>query len=193
MPDAHLIGFSLGAHAALKHAARHGAGQIDLIAPAAPLQLGGFMDDMAGAPVFRAAQSGTLGRLTWLQGVVARVAPSLLRRIILSGAAPKDAAVFAAKDAQQTLNRILRRSLVEDRAAYTQAVTAYVEDWTPLLAKIDCPVTLWHGTADTWAPFGMSVALKDTLSNATLNPLPDHGHYSALVLVLPRLAGDQSY
>jgi len=82
--------------------------------------------------------------------------------------------------------------MIENRATYLQALTSYVQDWTPLLKHIDCPVTLWHGTADTWAPFGMSVALKDTLSNATLNPLPDHGHYSALVSVLPNLIAPQT-
>ncbi|MEY4838200.1 MAG: hypothetical protein RLZZ475_2059 [Pseudomonadota bacterium] len=52
-----LVGFSLGAAAALRVAPHLGerVERIDLVSPAAPLQLGDFLGQMAGAPVFRAA------------------------------------------------------------------------------------------------------------------------------------------
>ncbi len=49
-----LVGFSLGAAAALRVAPHLGkrVQRINLVSPAAPLTLGDFLDGMAGAPVF---------------------------------------------------------------------------------------------------------------------------------------------
>lgn len=190
-PSQRLIGFSLGAHRALTYAARHGAKQVDLIAPAAPLALGDFLPAMAGASVFRAAQTNRLDRLTAVQGMMARTTPALLRTLMLAGAAPADRALFSDPDARRHLSALLHHSLNDHRAAYLAAVTAYVQDWSGLLRDLTCPVTLWHGTRDTWAPLAMSQALVDHMPNATLNTLPDMGHYSALAQILPALL-DQS-
>jgi Predicted hydrolase of the alpha/beta-hydrolase fold len=75
----HLVGFSLGAAAALRVAPLLGerVRQIDLVSPAAPLQLGDFLGGMAGAPVFRAALAGhwPLAALTFAQAQSTRIAP----------------------------------------------------------------------------------------------------------------------
>lgn len=186
-PAAHLIAFSLGAHRALLHAAEHGAERIDLIAPAAPLHLGDFLPHMAGAPVFKAAQNGTLARVTTGQATILRLAPGILRRLMFAGAPPTDHALFQNKTNRTLLRKILRHSLIDTRAAYEAALEAYVTDWQGLLPDITCPVTLWHGTADTWAPLAMSQALATELPSATLQTLPALGHYSALTDALPRL------
>ncbi|WP_235257999.1 alpha/beta fold hydrolase [Octadecabacter algicola] len=186
-PDATLIAFSLGAHRALKYAALNGARGIALIAPAAPLTLGDFLPQMDGAPVFRAAARSRLGPVSFGQSLMARYAPGLLRCVLLSNAAPADLALFATKDAQVQLTTLLGHSLGTGRAAYVQAVTDYIQDWSPLLSDVTSPVTIFHGTADTWAPISMADALCQHLPNATLHRLPDMGHYSALAHVLPEL------
>ncbi|MDO6733134.1 alpha/beta hydrolase [Octadecabacter sp. 1_MG-2023] len=186
-PDAKLIAFSLGAHRALKYAAHNGARGIVLIAPAAPLTLGDFLPHMDGAPVFRAAAKSRLGLVSFGQSLMARYAPGLLRRVLLSNAAPADLALFATKDAQVQLTALLRQSMVSRRADYVDAVIDYVQDWSPLLKDVTCPVTIFHGSADTWAPISMADALCQHLPNATLHRLRDMGHYSALAHVLPKL------
>ncbi|MEQ1689631.1 MAG: hypothetical protein ABL874_13745, partial [Sphingopyxis sp.] len=94
-----LIGFSLGAMAALQIAERLGEAveRIDLISAAAPLQLGDFLPHMAGRPLFELAahHPGLFGLVAGAQGLLARFAPRLLARSLLATGMGADAALFA--------------------------------------------------------------------------------------------------
>jgi pimeloyl-ACP methyl ester carboxylesterase len=67
----HLVGFSIGALAATKIAAfdPEQVSKLTLISPAAPLQLGTFLEDMAGKPIFEMAikRPGVLALVTRVQ------------------------------------------------------------------------------------------------------------------------------
>lgn len=162
-----LVGFSLGAAAALRVAPHLGdrVERIDLVAPAAPLQLGDFLGGMAGAPVFRAALAGRLpfAALTFAQAQAARLAPGRMAAALMTKAKGQDRALAADPQFIAALAKSLRTSLLEQRAAYMAEIRAYVSDWRADLARIRQPVAIWQGSADDWTPPAMAEALADAL------------------------------
>lgn len=187
----HLIGFSLGAMSALKLAAKmpETVAKIDLIAPAAPLELGDYLDEMAGKPIFEAARDGArLGILSAAQGVMASVAPGLVIKAMFSNAAPSDKALLDNQGMQIMLRDGLTHCLSHHQAAYKSELRAFVSPWLDTLKEVKCPVRVWHGSSDNWAPIGLSHALvKEIGYNATLTELENLSHYSALKAVLPKI------
>ncbi len=191
----HLIGFSLGAFAALQVASRLGDNvvRLDLISAAAPLDLGNFLPDMAGRAVFNAARAGRwrFRALVWLQATLARFAPGMLTSTLFASAAPADRALLAGEGFRARYRDVLRASFVDDGAGYRREVAAYVRPWAGSLATISADTTLWHGNADNWAPFAMAEALQAALpGGATLNRLAGLSHYSALAAALSAIADE---
>lgn len=181
----HLVGFSAGAAAALRVAPLLGGRvqQIDLVSPAAPLNLGNFLGDMAGAPVFRAALAGRapFAMLTWLQAQVARLVPARLAATLIAGALGADRALAADPRFIASLGQSLRTSLLGSRAAYTAEIRAYVTDWRDDLARVDQPVSIWQGSEDNWTPPAMAQALAAALpSRPRLTMLDGLSHFSTL-------------
>lgn len=163
----HLIGFSLGAHAALRVAPLLGerVAQIDLVSPAAPLQLGDFLSGMAGAPVFRAALAGRLpfAALTVVQAQAARLAPERMAAALMAKARGEDRALAADPRFIGSLAQSLRHSLLGSRAAYMAEIRAYVADWRDDLTRVTQPVSIWQGRDDDWTPPAMAQALAAAL------------------------------
>jgi pimeloyl-ACP methyl ester carboxylesterase len=181
----HLVGFSLGAAAALRVAPYLGerAARIDLVSPAAPLQLGDFLDEMAGAPVFRAALAGRapFAALTFVQAQVARLASQTMAAALMAKAKGEDRALAADPRFIAALAQSLRYSLLDERAAYTSEIAAFVIDWRADLAKVHQPVSIWQGSADDWTPPAMAEALAATLPRpAQVTLLPGLSHFSTL-------------
>lgn len=161
------VGFSLGAHAALRIAPLLGeqVERIDLVSPAAPLQLGDFLSGMAGAPVFRAAQAGRLpfAALSFVQAQAARIAPHKMAAALMAKARGEDRTLAADPRFIASLAQSLRHSLIDTRDAYTAEIRAYVSDWRADLAKVHQPVSVWQGSADDWTPPAMAEALAAAL------------------------------
>ncbi len=181
----HLVGFSLGAAAALQVAPHLGArvDRIDLVSPAAPLQLGDFLDDMAGAPVFRAALAGRMpfAALTFMQAQVARIAPAKMAAALMAKARGADRALAADPRFIAGLAQSLQTSLLSQRVAYSTEIRAYVADWSATLAKVHQPVTIWQGSEDDWTPPAMGEALAAHLrSTPALLMQPGCSHFSTL-------------
>lgn len=181
----HLAGFSLGAAAALRVAPLLGARieQIDLVSPAAPLTLGDFLGDMSGAPVFRAAHAGRtlLAALTWAQAQAARWASTRMAAALLARARGADRALAGDPLFMEQLALSLRRSLLEQRAAYQHEILLYVSDWSAELAKVHQPVTVWQGSEDDWTPPAMAQALVSALPcRADVRMQPGLSHFSTL-------------
>lgn len=107
------------------------AGQIDLVSPTAPLNLGNFLGDMAGAPVFRAALAGRapFAMLTWFQAQAARLAPARLAATLMASALGADRALAADPQFVAQLGVSLRYNLLAQRAAYRQEILLYAADW----------------------------------------------------------------
>ncbi len=180
-----LVGFSLGAAAALRVAPYLGdrVERIDLVSPAAPLQLGDFLGGMAGAPVFRAALAGRwpFAALTLVQAQVARLAPQKMAAAMMAKAKGEDRDLAADPRFIEALAQSLRHSLLGNRDAYTAEIRAYVNDWRADLARVQQPVRIWQGSADDWTPPAMADALAAALpTRPQVTMLPGLSHFSTL-------------
>lgn len=181
----HLVGFSLGAAAALRVAPHLGerVERIDLVSPAAPLQLGNFLAGMAGAPVFRSVQAGGVpfAALTLVQAQVARLAPHQMAAALMAKAKGEDHALAADPVFIASLAQSLRTSLLDNRPAYTAEIRAYVADWRADLARVHQPVHIWQGSEDDWTPPAMAEALATALPcRPEVTMLPGLSHFSTL-------------
>jgi pimeloyl-ACP methyl ester carboxylesterase len=187
-----LIGFSLGAMTALRLAeARPDVVEhVHLIAPAAPLELGDFLPRMAGRAVFQTArgEGPALSLLSRIQRTTASLAPGLLFKALFDGVAASERQLAADPAFRDALQHGLGLCLGSCRAAYQEELRAYVRPWSARLEAVRCPVSLWHGLEDTWAPDDMSDRLAERLSGpAHVNKLAGLGHFGALRHALPRI------
>lgn len=181
----HLVGFSLGASAALRVAAHLGpqVTRIDLVSAAAPLSLGDYLGGMAGAPVFKLARSSPFlfGTLARVQAGAAKVAPGKLYDALFASAQGEDRALSADPAFKAAMLPVLQQSLGVGLSTYRCEIVLYTHDWESELDRVTQPVTLYHGRADTWAPVAMAQDLADRLPNvAAVHVLDGHSHYSAL-------------
>jgi pimeloyl-ACP methyl ester carboxylesterase len=139
---------------------------------------------MAGRQVFRAAiaSPARLARLTAVQAALARLAPGLVRHLLFAGTAQAERRL--ARDHPQLFGPLLRRSYGPGRPAYLRELAAYVAPWADLLPKVAAPVTLHHGTADSWSPPDMAEALQGALPTARVIRHDGLGHYGTLAAAL---------
>lgn len=184
----HVVGFSIGAMAALRLAAARPeqVARVTVVSPAAPLLLGDFLPDMAGAPVFKLAMKRprVLHMLTALQGLLARNAPGVLIKQLFAKCGAQERALLADPQFVAALTEGMRNSFVTYRAGYLAYLAAYVADWSDELRNVRSPVEIWHGDKDTWAPLAMAEAIKDMVpSSCVLHVVPDGEHYSTVKAV----------
>lgn len=180
-----LFGFSLGAMVAIHLAAARPekVESLILISPAAPLSLGKFLPDMAGKPIFTLAQKSprTLARLTYLQATVARFAPHFLIKQLFQKSGVLERQLLADPSFQNIVANGMRHSFTAHRQAYLSLLQLYVSDWSTVIDEVQCPVEIWHGAQDKWAPLAMSHALcREFQKPAKLQVIPDAEHYSTL-------------
>lgn len=190
--DATLIGFSLGAFVALETAARAPArvSALHLISPAGPLQLGHFLDAMAGGPLFRMARDRPrlFKTVAGLERQVARIAPGFLLGRLMATAQGEDLALARDPEFREAMAAVLGQGLGRTTAGFVRTVTAYVQDWRSSLAAISAPVTIWQGDQDNWTPPVMAAALAAALpGSAALITVPGASHYSTLRHALRRI------
>lgn len=181
-----LVGFSIGAFVACEVALRLDDRDLalDLISPAAPLGLGDFLPHMAGGPVFRLARDRPMAFriLTWAQGLVARGAPDLLLDQLFASASGEDAVLARSARFRHILTAAMNQSLGQGATGYRRDLHAYVRAAGDRFAGLSAPMTLWHGSADTWAPSGMSQALAaQRPTRRQVRLLPGQSHYSTLM------------
>ncbi len=187
----HLIGFSCGAMTAIMIAATRPnlVSKLTLIAPAAPLELGNFLPDMAGKPVFEIAKRGRLHfqAFTAMQRLGVALAPKKVVDAMFHGSPDADMNLLEDLNFLETVRLGLKQSLGRDSRAYREAIHTYVNPWAHHLKDIRCPITLHHGTLDNWAPIEMSHAIQSQLkSHVDFISHEGLGHYSTLHTTLPR-------
>ena len=185
----HLVGFSIGTMVAIKLAAMRpeSVSQLSLISAAAPLSLGNFLPKMAGKPVFDLAMKHPklLRLLTWFQGAIVRVSPNTLIKMLFANSGPREKELLTDPSFTEILIQGLSASLVRRSASYIAYVSAYVTDWSDTLHRVKSPVTLWHGTKDTWSPPEMAEELERVFGQkTTVNQVEDAEHYSTLKAAL---------
>lgn len=188
---AHLMGFSLGASAALEVARllpRPPAG-LHLVSPAAPLRPGD-LETMAGGPVFRMAQRsrGLLDGVTRLQHLALRLAPRLVLEGLFASASGEEARLAKDPEFRRVLLDLLRRSYGADRRGYVRDVVLYVGQADDDILPPPAPLRLWHGADDTWAPPAMTQRLANGGGGlARSEVLPGLAHYTCLFAAAPRI------
>lgn len=188
----HLIGFSLGAFVALRVAAHLGpkAASLDLVSAASPLELGDFLDGMAGKPVFTMARRSPrlLAAMTAAQGWLATAAPARLFGMLFATAAGEDRALAADPAFRSMIGEVLRGALGPGRRGYLSDVQAYVRPWADRLPAVAAETRLWHGREDNWAPAAMAESLARTLPSVRqIEIAPGLSHYSCLFEAMPRI------
>lgn len=189
-----LVGFSLGAPVALAVARELGerAGHLHLVSPAAPLQLGDFLEAMAGGPLFAMAarHPRLFGAVARVEGLIARIAPGFLFDRLFASAAGGDIALRSDPDFRSAMALVLREGLGRDPRGFTAEVIDYVADWRDGLER-SAPMpstTIWQGEADNWTPPAMAEALAAALpGTVTVRRLPGCSHYSALRCALAQI------
>jgi len=111
-----VIGFSIGAFIALQTCRYLGNGvrSLHLISAAAPLDAGGFLDDMAGKRVFQLAKTAPtlFVLLSYWQGLLALLFPNTLFRLLFASAAGDDKALSVDREFQSGITQVLRACFI---------------------------------------------------------------------------------
>lgn len=180
-----LIGFSIGAMVAIKVATRcpDAIRSIVLLSPAAPLQLGNYLDRMAGRPVFELARKGpsALRLLVFAQRLAVRVAPAALLKQLFRDVSAKERDLLKDPMFRKGLIHGLASSLGAGQEGYIALLRLYVADWQSELDTLSAPVEIWHGDEDRWAPVDMAHDLAARIGPDTVvRILRGRGHYSTL-------------
>lgn len=188
-----LVGFSAGAHVALQVAARlpDKLLVLHLVSPAGPLEIGDFLDAMAGGPVFRAAMQRPrqFAGLVRAQSLCARWLPGLLTHFLFATAQGEDKLLKADAKFAHPYRDVLQTCLGAGRESYKAEIEAYVQPWSGLLPTISHPVTIWQGSSDNWTPSEMAKTMARRLPNMqAFHLLAGQSHFSTLKTALAALA-----
>jgi len=184
-----IISFSLGSMAAVELALEYPekVDSLVLVSPAAPLELGDFLNDMDGRFIFKAASEAARGNtaifslLTYGQGLMARFSPNYLMKRMFGESCEAERRLLQNKQFTKAFQHGLRQSLHHESTEYMKTIMRFTKPWADKLAKVECPVEVWHGNSDTWAPISMGKALvKAVGTNASLIECDQLGHYSTL-------------
>ncbi len=186
-----LIGFSLGSVAALRVAPLLGdqVEGIVLISPAAPLDLGEYLGEMAGAPVFRCAKNYpfAFNALSKGQSWLAKASPFTLYSALFSSAQGADIDLRDDPHFKSLMAHQLTKCLVSSLDTYRSEIRSYVGDWSQLLSEVSQPVSIFHGRSDNWSPVEMASDLAKTLPNCqSLEIMDGLSHYSTLKACLKK-------
>jgi pimeloyl-ACP methyl ester carboxylesterase len=187
-----IVGFSAGAHAALRVAALMPTADLTLhlVSPAAPLETGSYLPRMAGGALFSAARDHPrlFPALVLAQSLLARWFPGALLAGLFASARGEDQALVSDPYFANGIREVVRDSLIRGRYAYRAEIAAYVRPWAEILPQVRHPVTIWQGGTDSWTPPDMAEALARALPNVQAhNVFSGLSHYSTLRLALAEL------
>ena len=190
----HVVGFSLGAPAALRLAARwpDRIVRVTLISPAAPPRPRD-LHRMADAPLFLASRRGprALAVAVAVQATLAQVAPTLLLALMFAAQPVAERRLLRDEGVRDALVAGLRRTFGPGRRGYAAALSAYAGSIDDDPIQLGVPVEIVHGADDGWVPVAMARRLADALApRCTLTVLPGLGHYGALRAGLARVAAE---
>lgn len=186
------VGFSIGAFIALQVCRLMGTGvrNLHLVSAAAPLEADGFLNKVAGKQVFRLAQAHPFLflQLARLQGLITRIAPSLVFRTMFASATGEDKTLAVSRTFRADICRLLQSSFVDHVQGYTRDITAYVHPWKNMLSGINVSTYIWHGAEDNWSPVAMAHYLQAAIPGWVAIELFDGlSHYSCLYRAAPEI------
>jgi len=187
-----LIGFSIGCHVALETSLYLGdqVRNLHLIAPAAPLDEGDFLDDMAGGVVFSLAMSypAVFTLLSYWQSLLAKVTPNLLFKIVFASAAGQDKELTRSRDFGQYITPILKSCFTKSLKGYIRDINQYVAPWNLRINECKVNTYIWHGASDNWSPVSMAKYLADMIPGCKNTEVMEGlSHYSCLFESAPKI------
>lgn len=190
----HIVGFSLGARPALEAALRLDGrvSRVDLVSAAAPFELGDFLPDMAGRPIFEAARDrpAALKTMVSLQSAMGRFVPGMLFALLFRGASGPEATLADRPEFKTQMARVYARAYGVGRPGLLREIAASVEPWAARVADLAAPVRVHHGVEDRWTPAAMGSAFRRLWpQTCRIEHYEGLGHYSTAMRVLPRLVG----
>jgi pimeloyl-ACP methyl ester carboxylesterase len=167
--ELHLVGFSLGAAAALRMASIIGtrAVRVTLASAVVPLSMGGVLPGfMRLAPTM-----GKLGRAMSIRSSTAQIIK-------------QEPDFFSDPDMKAALKQSVSDGLTKNAIAMGRECAAFAKPWDRLLEKVRCQVSIWHGEADAFAAPDTAVTLAQSLSYAEVNWCTGSGHFETLTETL---------
>ncbi|MBL8513504.1 MAG: alpha/beta hydrolase [Betaproteobacteria bacterium] len=187
-----VIGFSIGAFAALQTCRYMASGvkTLHLVSAAAPLDAGDFIEAMAGKQVFRLAKvfPALFILLSYWQGLLARLFPDALFRLLFASAAGDDKALAADGEFQSGITKVLRSCFIGRVRGYARDIGAYVRPWKTTLSEVSVNTYIWHGAEDNWSPASMADYLGSTIPGCTSTKIfSGLSHYSCLYRATPEI------
>ncbi len=186
-----IVGFSIGAFVATQ-ICRHLESQVrslHLISAAAPLEVGDYLDKMAGKQVFRLAKNypNLFCLLLYWQAFVALVYPKALFGLLFASAVGKDKDLAANHEFQSDMIKSLKSCFIRGARGYIRDIDAYVRPWQQSLQEVKVNHTyIWHGSEDNWSPKSMADYLESAIPGQTsLKVFEGLSHYSCLNNSIP--------
>jgi len=153
----------------------------------APPQTPHVLDDMASGnrAMFRIATTyPRLGRLvTRIIGASWAASPRLCLGWFRAFVPPVDRRLLNRPDVHTLMLQNLRCAFERSSRGAVEDFSALTAPWGFDLTAIRCPVTIWHGLADTYVPPAMGTYLAATIPGATLREFPDEGHLLIIGIV----------
>lgn len=171
--EMHLVGFSLGAAAALRLAALlpDRVVRVTLVSPIAPPSLG-----------------GTLPAFVTGGGILARLSPGMATGGMVKKITSAEPDIFADRSAQNALKTAFKDGTGAGAATMARELEEWKKPWDKFLPQVRCQVSLWRGEADPFTTAKPVSAMAQALTYAEANWLPRTGHYGALVATMEALS-----
>ena len=187
-----LIGFSIGCHAAIEtvHHLQNQVRELHLISPAAPLDAAYFLNGMAGKMIFSLAmnRSFLFTLLSYWQAFLAKIAPSLLFKMLFATAEGEDKTLAQTADFKASMKPVLTRCFATNIKGYLREIRQYVSPWRTSVLNCNARTHIWHGENDNWSPVSMAEYLKENMPLASsLELMEGLSHYSCLYSAAPRI------
>ncbi len=187
-----IIGFSIGCHVAIEISNMLGSKVrgLHLISAAAPLDAGGFLNGMAGKSVFTLAMKAPklFTVLSFWQVLLAKLAPSILFKILFSSAAGNDKELSKNKEFIAYINSVLSTCFSGNVKGYIREINQYIKPWGQTILNCTANTYIWHGANDNWSPVSMAVYLAETIPGSTsLEIIDEMSHYSCLYEAAPKI------
>ena len=128
-----------------------------------------------------ARSSGALARLpVGLMALGLRHDPQRFFAVLQASVSPQDRNILQRPEIRALLLKDMRTAMAQGARGLTHELRILSRPWGISLARIHCPVDVWHGTDDPWVPQRMVAALTRELPGAQLHWLKDGGHFMAL-------------
>lgn len=185
-----VVGFSIGAFVALQTSRYMGdeIRSLHLVSAAAPLESGGYLKAMAGKQVFGLAKAAPalFILLSYWQGLLARVSPDALFRMLFASAAGEDKALADDPAFRALITQALKACFRGRIRGYARDVSLYVQPWNTALAEVSVPTHIRHGAEDNWSPPSMAEYLESAIPGcASVTMFDGLSHYSCLYRAAP--------